>query len=111
MWMATQSMDETRWEAWLRPQTTSQQQQEEASIDGYIGVGDDRIGTALSTRSTRKRIISSTSAVSHHSCFVMLSSLLRGVHWRLETLIISLESIYCPVLSCLAASVSRGLPQ
>jgi hypothetical protein len=65
--MATQSIDETRWEAWLRPQATAQ---EEATTDGYISVvGDDLNGTALSTRSTRKRIMSS--AVSYDSCFVL----------------------------------------
>ena len=73
MWEATQLIDETRWEAWLRPHTTAQGQ---TTTDGNINVDDDRIGSALSTRSTRKRIISSTSAVGYDSSFVMLSSLL-----------------------------------
>lgn len=83
--MATQSIDETRWEAWLRPQGTAQ---EEATTDGYISVGDDRNGTALSTRSTRKRIMSS--AVSYDSCFA------------LETLITPLGSTALSSSFCIA---------
>ena len=98
-------IDETRWEAWLRPQTTAQGQ---TTTDGNINVDDDRIGTALSTRSARKRIISSTSAVGYDSCFVMLS--LRLLIAVIDHSWMTFPVLSCPVLTDSSLCIARTVP-